>query len=459
MKKDRDYIFLESTLSLCSTCMERVQAKIIRRNDKIFILKNCPKHGIHEELMEEVADFYVNRHAYDKPSTASLIQTKSRKGCPYDCGLCPDHEQHTCIGLIEITQKCDLGCPMCYAYSGEGKHLSLAQISKMMDFHQKTENNEAEILQISGGEPTTHPQIVEILKMARAKKYKFVMLNTNGLRLAEDEELCKTISEIFPNSFELYFQFDGFEENTYQKLRGRKELLKIKLKALENLTKYNVPVTLVSTVQNGINDHEIGKIIEFGIKTKIVRGINFQHMAYFGRLPKIDIKNRLTLTGILNRIEKQTNGLLKINDFIPLPCDVDRVAVTFMYRANGQFIPLTRNVEIKSYLPFIQNTLQFSASEMLSDTIKKMLKGQEVCQCFDFLKDFSKLVPAKLVIKTPKKRAEFVYENTFRITSTSFVDRYNFDSKSMKKECVHVITKDLKKIPFSAYNMIYREQK
>lgn len=459
MNGDRNYLFLESTLALCSICQARVQAKIIRRDDSIYLLKNCPEHGIHEEIFEESADFYLNRHQYDKPATTSLTQTITRKGCPYDCGLCPDHEQHTCIGLIEITDECELCCPMCYAHSGTGNHLSIEKISQMMDFHQHTEDNDAEILQISGGEPTSHPHIIEILKLARSKKYKFIMLNTNGVRLAEDEDLCKEIAAIFPDAFELYFQFDGFEENTYHILRGQKDLLKVKMKALENLAKYNIPVTLVASMQNGINDHEIGKIIEFGIKTKIIRGINFQHMAYFGRLPEIDIKNRLTLTGVLNRIEKQTNGLLKVNDFIPLPCNVDRVALTFLYRDNGQFIPLTRNVEIKSYLPFIKNTLQFGASDMLNDTISRIFKGQELCKCFNFLKDFSRIVPGKLVFKSPSDRADFVYENTFRITSTSFIDRYNFDLKSAKKECVHVITPDMKKIPFSTYNILHREKK
>ncbi|MBU1976174.1 MAG: radical SAM protein, partial [Nanoarchaeota archaeon] len=151
---DRNSTYHESTTSICPQCSERVPAKIIIKNKSIFLEKYCKKHGIQEELLEEDAEYYLDRRKYDKPGTISTTQTKINKGCPFDCGLCPNHDQHTCIALIEITNNCNLKCPVCYANGGKGKFLSLNRISEMLDFYVESEGGEAEILQISGGEPT-----------------------------------------------------------------------------------------------------------------------------------------------------------------------------------------------------------------------------------------------------------------------------------------------------------------
>jgi hypothetical protein len=452
----KNYQFIESTVSLCPKCLKRVDAKIILRGNKIFLLKYCSEHGEQEEILEENAEYYLGRMAYTKPGTVSKTQTERKNNCPFDCGLCPEHEQHTCIGLIEVTDKCDLKCPLCYAKSGEGEPLALEKIDKMLDFFLDSEFGNAEILQISGGEPTTHPQIIEIIKLARAKKVKYVMLNTNGLRIADDEEFVKELSQ-FVGGFEVYFQFDGFDEKIYRHLRGR-DLLEIKLRALKNLEKYKIPSTLVATIEKGVNDQEMGKIVEFGLKSKSVRGINFQPVAFFGRLAGVNNKNRITVTGIINNIDKQTNGMIKKNDFVPLPCNVDRVAVTYLYKIKDEFVPLTRGLDIKKYLPIIRNTFKFAPEDFLRDLAENIFSSPaSCCNYLGLIKKARKLIPASFFFKSEKEKIEYVSENTFRISITSFLDAYNFDLKSMKKECVHIITPELKKIPFSAYNILYRK--
>jgi hypothetical protein len=452
--RERDYIYYSETTSLCPRCLNAIPAKIIIKNKSVHILKNCRKHGEQLELLEEDAEYYLKRGEYDKPGTLSKTQTKINKGCPFDCGLCPEHEQHTCIALLEITNDCDLKCPMCYAEAGKKNTLSLGKISKMLDMYQDSEFGKAELLQISGGEPTTHPDIIEIIKLARAKKFKYVMLNTNGLRISEDIDFVKELSQ-FKGGFEIYLQFDGFDKKAYFHLRGR-DLTEIKRKAIKNLAEHEIPITLVSTIEKGVNDKEIGNIVKFGIETKYIRGVNFQPIAFFGRLNKVNLKDRITLTGILNRLEQQTNGMIKKGDFIPLPCNVERVAITFLYRSDGEFIPITRNAKIKKYLPFVKNTFTFMAEDVLRESAKGLLKGN-FCDCLDFLKDFMPVVPAKFYLKSKKGKMDYVTENTFRISVTSFIDAYNFDAKSMKKECVHILTPDFRKIPFSSYNILHRQ--
>jgi len=327
-------------------------------------------------------------------------------------------------------------------------------IERMLDVFQESESGEAEILQLSGGEPTTHPHIIEIIRLARKKNIRFVMLNTNGLRLAEDRTFVAELSQCTPG-FEVYLQFDGFEKKTYEQLRGR-DLTDIKLRALANLAEFSVPVTLVTTVQAGVNEHELGHIVQFAMDASSVRGVNFQPMAYFGRYPRAEVNRRITLTGVLRRIEAQMHGMLRLNDFIPLPCDVDRVAVTYLYRDGDGFIPITRNARLHEYLPLINNTLAFDAGQVVKQLGKELLSGQNVCKCFSFLKDMLPLAPMGKNISLQGGKWKYAIENTFRITVTSFIDQYNCDIKSLQKECVHVLLPDGRKMPFSAYNMLHR---
>ncbi len=454
---NRDYVFYEFTNALCPECLHSIPAKVILKDDKVFLLKYCPDHGESIELLEEVAAYHLKKRQYDKPGTKMKVHTKMEKGCPYDCGICPQHDQHACIGLIEITTKCDLKCPLCYANAGTGEFLPLDKIEKMMDFFQDSEGGKAEILQISGGEPSLHPDILKIIALAKTKKFKYVMLNTNGIRLAEDEAFVEALSQ-FVGGFEIYLQFDGFKASTYENLRGE-NLLEKKKKAIENLTKYKLPTTLVSTISKGINDDEVGQIFTFGLNQPYVRGINYQPVAFFGRTQQRVVDNRITLTGILKRMEQQTSSMLKMDDFIPLPCNVERVAITYLYRTStGEFTPITRGAQIQDYLPLIDNTFAFTIEDALKNVSKSIKDVKTPCDCLKFLGDFKQMVPLDFVIKSKEQKMDYIDQNTFRISVSSFLDAYNFDMKSMQKECVHVITSDLRKIPFSAYNIIHREK-
>jgi uncharacterized radical SAM superfamily Fe-S cluster-containing enzyme len=450
----RDYVFYESTRSFCSKCHELCDAKVIIKNGGAFLLKSCPAHGEELEVFEEDATYLAERHTYDKPGNRVRPDTSVSRGCPYDCGICPDHEQHTCIGLIEVTQECDLGCPVCYASSGDGEHLRLDQIEAMMDFFKAREGGKPEILQVGGGEPTTHPDIEAILRMAKAKKFKYVMLNTNGLRLARDRAFAGFLASLTPG-FEVYLQFDGLKEKVNQKLRGAR-LLDTKMAAISNLRDAGVPITLVATIARGVNDDQIGEIVRFGLESDCVRGVNFQPLAYFGRGSQDNLKNRTTLSGIRRALETQTEGLLRKEDIVPLPCDVDRVAVTYAVKQDGKFVPITAKIKLDNYVELIDNTMDFRAEEIVKNAVVRSIAGGIGCDCLKLRDEVLAILPENYLKWTRRQRAEFIDTNTFRITITSFVDMHNFDAKSIKKECVHVITPDLKRIPFSAYNMLHR---
>lgn len=440
---------IEQTVSMCPRCGERVPATLVERGGAVYLDRDCPRDGIVSSLREEDAAWYRGRVAYDKPGTDSQRQTATGRGCPYDCGLCPQHQQHTCIGLIEITGRCQLACPDCFAPGRQSPDLDLATLARMMDFFQAAEGGKAEILQLSGGEPTLHPDLPAIIALAREKRFKFILLNTNGLRLAEDEALVRELAQ-FRGGFEVYLQFDGLTDGASLPLRGQ-AVAAAKQRAVRNLTRHGVPVTLVTTVARGSSAGELGAIVEYGMRTTGVRGISFQTLALYDRAAELRAAKRLTLTGVLRELERQTAGLLRQDDFIPLPCDVESVAIAFCYRDGDKFVPISRRVALRDYVPAIRNTLAFDAAELARAV------PEHGCDCLAGLRRaLLPLVPAGFTQRAMELQREHIDRNTFRLTVTSFVDWHNCDAKALQRECVHVITPDLKRMPFSAYNMLHR---
>jgi len=451
----KDYKYIEHTQSLCPICKSRIDGKIVEKEGSVFVMKHCSEHGDFCNILEENAVYFHRHRLFEKPGNTFIDQTERRKGCPFDCGLCPEHEQHTCIGLIEVTSQCNLCCPVCFANSGKGDFLPLDKFEQMVNFFVESEGGKCDILQISGGEPTLHPNILSMIESARSKNIDYVMLNTNGLRIAEDRNFVEQLSR-FKGGFEIYLQFDGFDDNIHTYFRG-KPLAAIKQKALDNLNAFNIPVTLVTTLERGVNEQAIGKIIELGLTTRCIRGINIQPVAYFGRLPEMIPENRLTITSIIKEIAKQCTPIIRESDFIPLPCDPDRVAITYFYREkDNSFVPLTRNIDMQKYLPFIKNTFKFDPDDFLKE-ITAQIFSKNCCNAMGLFKNLTKYIPAGYLFKSEEEKINYVTDNTFRISITSFVDAYNFDMKSAQKECVHIITPELKKIPFSMYNLLHRK--
>jgi uncharacterized radical SAM superfamily Fe-S cluster-containing enzyme len=192
MQNNRDYIYYDHTISLCNDCHRRIDAKIIFEDDKVFLTKRCREHGFQKVLIADDISYYKQIRNYNKASEYPLApHTQTNYGCPYDCGICPDHEQHSCLTLIEITDRCNLTCPTCYASSSptHGRHRTLEEIEFMFNAIVKSEG-EPDVVQISGGEPTIHPDFFQILDMAKKKPIKHLMVNTNGIRIADRPGFC-----------------------------------------------------------------------------------------------------------------------------------------------------------------------------------------------------------------------------------------------------------------------------
>ena len=249
MAKTREYLFYDTAVSICTTCYRRIDAKIVFEDGNVFMLKRCPEHGFERVLMADDIDYYRRcREVFIKPpEMPNHYNTPVRYGCPYDCGLCPDHEQHSCLTLLEITDVCNLSCPICYAESGPHRTTCkpLEQIERMLDTIVGNEI-EPDIVQISGGEPTIHPDFFAILDAAKRRPIKHIMVNTNGLRIAQEEGFAERLATYMPQ-FELYLQFDSLRRDPLMQLRGA-DLRGVRSKALEKLNSLNISTTLVVTV-------------------------------------------------------------------------------------------------------------------------------------------------------------------------------------------------------------------
>jgi len=451
---NRPYIFYELTNSICSTCLRKVEAKVIFEDGKVYLVKHCLQHGREKVLISTDIDYYKKCRTFIKPSEMPYRwNTPIKYGCPYDCGLCPDHEQHSCLTLVEVTDQCNLACPICYAESSPKRqtYRSLETIEKMLDAIVANER-EADIVQISGGEPTIHPQFFDILDLAKSKPIKHIMVNTNGLRIANDKKFVERLATYMPG-FEIYLQFDSFEEKALLELRGV-DLRDVRQKAIDNLNEYNISTTLVVTLKKGLNDHEIGNIIDYGLKQRAVRGVTFQPIQAAGRLeayqPETD---RLTLSEVREGIIQQS-GVFSEKDIIPVPCHPDCLAMGYALKMDGKVIPLTGMMDPNVLLEGERNTIVFEQDESLKGRVFDLFSLNQTpqssaIQLKDLLCCLPKVAPTENI----------GYENVFRVIIMQFLDAYDFDVRSVKKSCVHIAHPDGRIIPFDTFNLFYRDDK
>jgi uncharacterized radical SAM superfamily Fe-S cluster-containing enzyme len=327
-EKLRPYLFYDVAISICSTCYRRIDAKIVFEDGKVWMLKRCPRHGSARVLVADDVDYYRrSRELFIKtPEQPMVYNTPLKWGCPYDCGLCPDHEQHSCLTLIEICDACNLTCPVCYAGSGQhrSEFRSLAQVESMLDCVVRNEK-QPDVVQISGGEPTLHPDFFRVLEMCKERPIRHLMVNTNGIRIAQDEAFAEKLASFMPH-LELYLQFDSLQRDPLMQLRGA-DLRSTRLKALERLNRLGISTTLVATVERGVNDGELGAIIDFALQQPAVRGVTFQPVQHAGRVEGFSsAQHRLTLTEVRRRILEQTS-VFRAEDLIPVPCHPDALAM------------------------------------------------------------------------------------------------------------------------------------
>jgi uncharacterized radical SAM superfamily Fe-S cluster-containing enzyme len=456
VRRDADAVFHEFTRSVCPVCLRGVDAQVLLRENRVFLRKRCPEHGWFEGLVSSDAEVYVASARFNKPGSIPLgWSTEVREGCPWDCGLCPEHKQHICVALIEVNSGCNLDCPVCFANAGHGFTLTLPEVERMLDRLVELEGN-PEVVQFSGGEPTIHPLILDFVAAAQARGIPHVMINTNGVRIAEDDAFVDALATLRPS---IYLQFDGLQLETHLTLRGR-DLREIKARALERLADAGLDVVLVAAIERDVNDHELGDLVRFGLGHPAVRGIAFQPVTHVGRHIAFDPLRRMTIPDVVGGLVAQSEGMLRQTDFVPVPCCFPTCqSNTYLYLSDAGVVPLPRVLNVDDYLDYVTNRAVPDLAPLnpeVRQALEALWSSAAIPGTEALLGRFRCAGDGCLGLEASEPALK---QRLFQISIKDFMDAWTFNVKQVMKCCVGVLVPDGRLIPFCAYNTVgYREQ-
>jgi uncharacterized radical SAM superfamily Fe-S cluster-containing enzyme len=469
---------IKSTRSICPECLKALDATIFEEDGKVFIKKECPEHGAFQELYWSDYDQYVRaeKFRYDGEGIANP-RTQTIKNCPLDCGICPEHKSHTALAIIDITNRCNLKCPVCFANAAAAGYVyepTKEQVAGMLENLRATKPVPATALQFSGGEPTIRNDLFDFVRKAKELGFRHVEINTNGLRISQSVEYAKALRAAGVST--VYLQFDGLTPDVYKFIRGL-DLLNIKMKALENLKQAGFQsVVLVVTLVKGVNDTQLGDIIKFAAKNfDVIRCVNVQPVSLCGRLPPQEReKMRITIPDFMRLVEEQTGGDIKVSDFYPVPVVVpvskavgalkDKRYVeftahphcgmaTFVFVEDGKLKPVTRYGNIEKFRSSLEK-VYLDASKGRKSKAKLRLVGSARHIKFSFLR---KYVLRVLMEGDYQSLGDFA-RSALMISSMHFMDPYNFDLERVQRCVIHYAVPDGRIIPFCTMNSIHRPE-
>ncbi|MCF2138805.1 MAG: radical SAM protein [Candidatus Lokiarchaeota archaeon] len=449
---------LRKTTSVCPECMEPIPAEIFVDPETNWVLmrKKCPKHGEFMDKISNNPEYYKwkNHEAVKLDSNFSttpenIIKIPTQKGCPYDCGLCDKHQSAANLMIIDITNRCNLNCPICFANSNAAGRIveySFNEIVKIMEYFIKQRPYHAAIAQFSGGEPTLHPKILDIIKKANDLGFPHTMLNTNGIRMARSKEFCRQLKEVGLGA--VYLSWDASSEQShqiYEKIRG-KDLTDIKQQVIDNCREVGLDgIFLVSTIAKGVNDHEIGPILEYAKQNNdIIGGVVFQPVSLCGRITLEDLMNmRYTASDLIDEIIKVTDN--KITKFYPLATsskltqllvwfsDLPRWSIsahddcgwaTFMPIQDGEWVAMEDLIDVEGFISWSNQCWDMVLKREIPKPSKWLLGLKTFAytlgieRAFDVLTDFS------------DKMTDIAYRNFMKlywgIGALKYVKNFNF---------------------------------
>ena len=371
-RKSVPWIFYGQTTSLCETCWELVPAKIIGQDGKVFYQKRCPEHGVTKTLIEEDADYWLDIRRWLKPGDRPLFNaSRTERGCPWDCGLCPDHEQHSCLAIVEINDACNLTCPVCFADSavGKGGHKSLAEVEAMLDAVVKAEG-EPDLVQLSGGEPTIHPQFWEIVAAARARPIRHIMINTNGVRIAQEEGFAERLKAV-GIGFEVYLQFDSLDDERADGVARRPSSAASAARRWSGSRRRGLDHPGLRRPP-GRQRQECAAIVDHALQWSCVRGVVFQPVQDAGRNEGFDpALHRATLSGLRRNIA--AGGVSKRPTSCPCHAIPDQICIGYGIRAGGERRPVTGLMPREEIVSAAPNTISFERDPALKARIFELL--------------------------------------------------------------------------------------
>ena len=458
-----DHLFKHTT-STCPGCLALVAAQVVIRKDRVYFLKDCAKCGPSEALVSEDAGYYVKAYAFARAGTEPLVfRNGAEHGCPTDCGTCDDHEQHTCLPIVEVTDHCNLECPICIVDNHYSNHMSPETFRTIVDGLVEAEGS-CESLALSGGEPTSHPQILELLAIANRPEIGRVVLITNGIRLGKDRAFARAIKDL---GVYVGLQLDGFTAEVHTKIRGR-DLVAEKNAALAVLAELDIPTQLIFVATRGVNEHQIGQVVELFLSGSHFLSLNFQPVAYTGHGGGEfvhDPNDRLTIPGVIRRIDEQTAGKVNYTDFFPLPCSHPQcVSLTYLLRLDdGSSVPFARFVDFEKYTTLLRSSATLPATPEVEDALQDVIhdvfarqdeieRGPEILAALR--RSLDEMFPRKPL--APRDAFRVSERQSKSIFLHHYMDRHDFDLERLRKCCHHYPQIDGRIMPACGFNMFHR---
>ena len=448
------------TESVCPVCLRRLAAERIVEGDAVYLRKLCPEHGMSKAVIwRGLASFAAWGAGPRTASRPAVCGSEVERGCPNDCGLCPDHRQHTCCVVLDVTARCNLACPVCFASANSSttRDPSIGEIEGWCRDLLATSGPVG--IHLSGGEPTVRHDLPEIVHRIRALGFTYIQLNTNGVRLSLDPEYAGELKKAGLSC--VFLQFDGVTDEVFRTIRGR-ELLETKLSAIRNCGKEELGVVLVPTLIPGVNTEQIGKILHTAFAlAPVVRAVHFQPVSYFGRYPAAPRDaDRITIPEVLRLIEEQTEGKFKIKNFYPASGENPYCSFhgKFWLYPNGKIMPAARPASVSCCGPAPESTLV----QLVESSRQKCGEGARRAQRF-VTQHWSfpaangsapKHSEIEDGINTASLDAFLAEEKlSFCISGMAFQDAWNLDLERLRECFLHVLSPEQKLVPLCAYNL------
>jgi len=445
----------ETTQSLCPECLSRIDARRVIRGQDAFLEKTCPVHGFFSTPIWRGAPLFADWKRPKIPKAPPVLFQEIENGCPFDCGLCPDHRQRSCTVLLEVTGRCDLRCPVCYADSGNAGRPDPSLDIVRGWFDRAREAAGDCNIQLSGGEPAVRDDLPEIVAMGKAAGFGFIQVNTNGLRAARDDGYVRALRDAGLAS--VFLQFDGVDDRVYRKLRGR-ALIDDKRAAIAAFGAHDIGVVLVPTLVPGVNTDQAGAILAEAIRlSPVVRAVHFQPVSYFGRYPRNGEPARLTLPELMRAIAAQTGGLFPVSAFKPPGCENARCSFhgNFMTLPDGRVVSLQKT-GVCCGPPVSAETgasqaIACVARQWASPPGARMIPLSPIHSGCNPPPE-----PAGLKPESPLDLDAFIARartHTLSVSAMAFQDAWNLDIDRVRDCCIHVMSPDGRLVPFCLYNL------
>jgi uncharacterized radical SAM superfamily Fe-S cluster-containing enzyme len=457
---------LHETTSLCRTCKNALPARVVALADgSVQMKKLCPEHGAQEVALSDDAAWYERTRAIEPRRTPPRVVKKDiHHGCPFDCGPCGSHEQRVRLPVVTITSACNLDCPICYVHNknDDAFHMTEADFASTIEHLVRDHGGELDILNLTGGEPTLHPRLITFLERARAAGVHRVTICTNGIRLVKEEALLAELARL---GARVALSFDTFEEEADVALQGAR-LLDLKLRCLDLLEKHGVDTTLIPVMTRGVNDHEIGRIVDLLVTRPNIRHLEVHTMTFTGQSGStFDRSGRISIHEVLQRIEATTNGLLREDDFVPSPCAHPlcyQIAYLLVDPAGGPPVPFTRFLTRDEMYDALSDRLYLEPTPRLEALFRSAIDRlwtdeppdhERILSLLKRLLDdmFGKSLTREESLRVSERAIKAIYVH-------SHMDEETFDVERAHLCCDSTSYPDGTTIPICNYNVLYREK-